>query len=123
MLCFVVSVLNVISFVEPVKTFNFYVDEKLDNLLVEDNLIQTMYTESLSKCAMVCTMKENCYSFAYKEEATECKGYNVTKRYSLPGSATVSQGWRHYTAKEAGRFLHMTLKGNIKINTIVVKSK
>ena len=105
MLCFVIAMLNVINFVKPENKLNFYVNETFDDFLIVDNLIQSMYTESLSECAMICTMRENCYSFAYKEDANECKGYNVTKRYSLPGLATVSQGWRHYFAKEAGRLL------------------
>ena len=129
--------LNVISFVQPGNKLNFNVNEGFDDLLVEDNLIQSIYTESLSKqnrstegCsklkrsvdmtssgknglnirtnaspewAMICTMKENCFSFTYKKDATECTGYNVAKWYSLPGSATASQGWRHYSAKDAGR--------------------
>ena len=99
--------LNVISFVEPGNKLNFNVNESLNDLLVEDNLIQSIYTESLSKCAMICAMEENCFSFAYKEDAVECKGYNVTKWYSLPGSATASQGWRHYSAKEAGRLTNL----------------
>ena len=90
----------------------FYVNETFDDFSIEENFIQSMHTESLSECAMFCTMKENCYSFSYKEDTTECKGYNVTKRYSLPGSATVSQGWRHYSAKEEGRSPHLSIESH-----------
>ena len=110
MLCLVMSMLNVIRFVEPDNKMNFNVDQTFDDFSMEENLIQSLFAESLSECAMICTMKDNWYSFSYKEDTTECKGYNVTKRYSLPGSATVSQGWKHYSSKEAGRFTCLTKK-------------
>ena len=102
MRCFVILLVQLVTSIESEKSFNFYVNSILDNFLIEDDIIRSLHAESLSKCAMMCIMSENCHSVSYNEDAKECKNYSVTKRYSLPGSATAGHGWRHYFTKEAG---------------------
>ena len=101
----IVAFMLYVEIVESDNYFMFQMDENMDDLVIEDSILSSLSVESLSKCASTCTQNKKCHSFAFNDDIDQCKTYSVFNRQALPGSPTISVGWRHYTVKHAGWYI------------------